>query len=86
MLRSEVENVLAERPFVPLVIHLVDGTVVRVPFAHVAIPFAQTLLVLLGVTSETSRSATGKLEFGYERIDRICRPRLRGGQQRKQAS
>jgi hypothetical protein len=86
MLRSEVEQVLAERPFVPLAIHLVDGTVVRIPFAHVAIPFARTLLVLLGVTSETSRSATGKVEFGYERIDRISRPRVRGGQPRKKAS
>ena len=86
MLRSEVEETLAERLFLPLAIHLVDGTVVNVPFAHVAIPFARTLLVLLGVRSETSRRATGKIEFGYERIDHIARRRTRAGQRGKKAS
>ena len=86
MLRSEVEAVLAERPFLPLTIHLIDGKVVEVPFAHVAIPFSRTLLVLLGVKSETSRSASGKVEFGYERIDYIGRPRVPGGRRRKKAS
>jgi hypothetical protein len=86
MLKSEVETMLAQRPFSPLAIHLVDGRVVDVPFAHVAIPFARTLLVLLGVKSETSRSAAGKVEFGYELIDFITRRRAQRGQRRKKAS
>ena len=86
MRRSEVEAVLDERPFLPLAIHLDDGTVVDVPFAHVAIPFSRTLLVMLGVKSETSQSASGKVEFGYDRIDHIARRRVRGGQRRKKAS
>jgi hypothetical protein len=86
MLRTEVEAALAQRPFVPLAIHLDDGTVVDVPFAHVAIPFSRTLLVMLGVKSETSRSASGKVEFAYERIDHISRRRSRGTHRRKKAS
>ena len=85
MLKSEVETVLAERPFLPLAIHLVDRTVVEVPFAHVAIPLARTLLVMLGVKSETSRSAEGKVEVAYERIDFIARPRPKRGQRRIKA-
>jgi len=86
MLRSEVEAMLAERPFLPLTIHLVDGKVVDVPFPHVAIPFAKTLLVLLGVKSETSRSASGKTDIAYERIDYVARRRVRPGRSPKKAS
>jgi hypothetical protein len=83
MTKSQVQKALAKQPFAPLTIHLDDGTVVDVPFVHVAIPFGKTLLVMLGVKSETSRSATGKIEFAYERIERIEPRRSRGGQRKK---
>jgi hypothetical protein len=86
MLKSEVETMLAERPFLPLAIYLVDRSVVDVPFAHVAIPFGRTLLVLLGMSSERSPSATGKVEIAYERIHFIARRRLRWGPQRTKRS
>jgi hypothetical protein len=86
MLRSEVLSALAKRPFLPLVIRLDDGTIVDVPFAHVAIPFGKYLLVMQGVKSETSHTATGKVDIAYERIDRIEPRRSRGGQRRKKAS
>ena len=86
MLKADVEKVLAKRPFAPLRLHLDDGKTVDVPFSHVAIPFAQTLLVMEGVKSETSRVATGKIEFTYERISRIEPRRARGGRRRKKAS
>ena len=86
MQKSEVEGALARRPFLPLVIRLDDGRTIDVPFAHVAIPFGKSLLVMLGVKTETSRSATGKVEVEYSRIDRIERRRTRGTQRRKKAS
>ena len=87
MFKAKVERELDRRPFAPLVIRLNDGTTVDVPFAHVAIPFARTLLVMLGVKTATSRTATGKVEFGYDRIDRIEPRRVRGRRPpRKKAS
>jgi len=84
--REEVEKALGRQPFTPLTIRLDDGTAVDVPFAHVALPFARTLLVMLGVTSETSRSATGKIEFAYDRVERIEPRKARGGSRRRKAS
>ena len=86
MQKSDVEGALARRPFLPLVIRLDDGRAIDVPFAHVAIPFANTLLVMLGVKAETSHTATGKVEVEYTRIDRIEPRRARGAQGRKKAS
>ena len=86
MEKSDVEGALARRPFLPLVIRLDDGRAIDVPFAHVAIPFGKTLLVMLGVTGETSHSATGKVEVEYSQIDRIEPRRTRGTQRRKKAS
>ena len=86
MRKSNVEDALARRPFHPLVIRLDDGRAIDVPFAHVAIPFAKTLLVMLGVKAETSHSATGKVEVEYARIDRIEPRRSRGTQRPKKAS
>ena len=85
MTKTQVQKALAKQPFSPLTIHLDDGTEVDVPFAHVAIPFGKTLLVMLGVKSETSRSAAGKIEFAYARIERI-EPRKSRGAPRKKAS
>ena len=86
MQKSDVEGALGRRPFLPLVIRLDDGRAIDVPFAHVAIPFAKTLLVMLGVKTETSHSATGKVEVEYARIDRIEPRRTRGTAGRKKAS
>ena len=86
MRKSDVEGVLARRPFLPLVIQLDDGSAIDVPFAHVAIPFGKTLLVMLGVKSESSHSATGKVEVEYARIDRIEPRAARGTPRRKKAS
>ncbi len=86
MLKTEIEAALTRRPFLPLRIHLDDGATVDVPFAHVAVPFSKTLLVMLGVKSETSRSATGKLEVAYERIARIELRTARGRRHRRKAS
>ncbi len=83
MRKSEVENILARRPFVPLTIHLDDRSVVHVPFSHIAIPMAGTLIVMQGVKAEGSHTATGTKEFAYERIVRI---EPRNGQRRRKAS
>jgi len=83
MTKVQVEKVLSKRPFAPLVIHLDDGRAIDIPFEHVAILLAQTLLVMLGVTSETSRRATGKVEFAYDRIERIEPRKSRGGHRKK---
>ena len=86
MRKSDVENVLSRRPFVPLTIYLDDGSIVDVPFSHVSMPFPRTLIVMQGVIAEGSRTATGTKEFSYDRIVRIEPHHSRNGQRRKKAS
>jgi hypothetical protein len=86
MVKRDVERMLARRPFVPLTIYLDDGEIVEVPFSHVAVPMGDTLLVMQGVKSEGSRVATGKVEFGFNRVARIEPRKGRTSQRRKKAS
>jgi hypothetical protein len=86
MRKADVEKILGRRPFVPLSIHLDDGSVVAVPFSHISIPFKTTLIVMQGVKAEGSRSATGTKEFAYDRIVRIEPRKSRNGRLRRKAS
>jgi hypothetical protein len=86
MLKREVEKILARRPFVPLTIYLDNGEVVDVPFSHVAVPLGSSLLVMQGVRAEGSRSATGKVEFEFDRVSRIEPRKPPVSRRRKKAS
>jgi hypothetical protein len=86
MLKRDIEEMLARRPFVPLTIHLDNGETVDVPFSHVAVPLGRTLLVMQGVKSEGSREATGKTEVAFDRVTRIEARKSRDSRRRKKAS
>jgi len=76
-----IEHILESTPFVPLRLYKHDGKVIDIPFRHVAIPFKTGLLILIGVKSEHSRSASGKEFVALEGIERI-EPKRKSGRTR----
>jgi hypothetical protein len=68
---DQVRSVLAREPFAPLRLYKTDGTVVEIPFRHVAVFVHGGLLVFKGVKNEKSHVATGYQVIGYDYIERI---------------
>lgn len=71
MKQSEIETELTRTPFQPMNLIKADGTVVSIPFAHVAVIIRDALLVFVGVKSATSHSAERYLVIPFDRIDRM---------------
>jgi hypothetical protein len=69
---DDVKSVLMREPFVPLKVFKTDGSVLEIPYRHVAVMQKLHLLVFKGVSSERSHYATKGFEaIGYDYIDRI---------------
>jgi len=83
MLKQEVKDVLAQKPFVPLRIHLKDGRSFDVPFLDVVRLLSYGVLVFIGL-KEGTRQARSYDRFPFDQIETIeQRPSAR---RRKKAS
>jgi len=86
MSKDEIKTELSRDPFVPLRLHLKNGTRVSVPFPEVAHVMHRDMLVVKGAKPGTRR-AKGYVTFGFEDVIRIEQLRNgKSGPRRRKAS
>jgi len=75
---DHVKLELQNEPFLPIRIHLTDGRALEVRFKHAVVQLKQGIMIFKGVRDQ-QRLATGYEVVAWDSIDRIVRPRPRGG-------